>query len=127
MHIFNLPRPGHAPTLDPRDVQPPDSLVSVQCTRVLAKTVRVKKIVYRDQRIPFVTNIYYQKVFFALISASVCAGVIDIFFIGTGEVWGPLPVQGGGQPSGRQACSEAGQGVCWDMVDIYIYFSTLRT
>ena len=42
---------------------------------------------------------------------------LNFFFNGTGEVQGPLPVQGGGQPSGRQACSEAGKGVCWDMVD----------
>jgi len=84
--------------------------------RVLAKTVRLKiKIVYRAQRIPFVTNIYYLKGIFGQISASVRARAIEIFLIGTGEVRGPLPVQGDGQPSGRQACSEAGQGVCWDM------------
>ena len=86
--------------------------------RVLVKTVRLKKkLVYRAQRIPFVTNINYLKGIFAQIIASVRARVIEFFLIGTTEVQGPLPVQGGGQPSGRQACSEAGQGVCWDIVD----------
>ena len=57
------------------------------------KTVRLKiKIVYRAQRIPFVTNINYLKGIFAQISASVCASVIEIFLIGTSEVQGPLPV-----------------------------------
>ena len=70
--------------------------------RVLAKTVRLKiKIVYRAQRILFFTYINYLKGIFAQISASVCAGAIEIFLIGTSEVWDPLPVQGGGQPSGR--------------------------
>ena len=57
---------------------------------------------YRAQRIPFVTNINYLKGIFAQISASVRAREIEIFLIGTGEVWGPLPVQGGGQPPGMQ-------------------------
>ena len=82
---------------------------------MLEKMVRLKKkIVYRAQHVSFVTIINNLKGIFAQISASVCAREIEIFLIGTGEVWGPLPVQGG-QPSGRQACSEAGQGVCWDM------------
>ena len=80
---------------------------------MLAKTVRLKKkIVYWAQRVPFVTNINYLKGIFAQISASVRAREIEFFFIGTGEVLGPLPVQGGSQPSGRQICSEARQGVC---------------
>ena len=55
---------------------------------MLAKTVRIEiKIVYRAQRIPFVTNINYLKGIFAQISASVRARAIEIFLIGTGEVW----------------------------------------
>ena len=53
---------------------------------------------YRAHRIPFVTNINYLKGIFVHISASASACVIDFFFIGTSEVQGPLPVQGGGQP-----------------------------
>ena len=64
---------------------------------MLAKTVgRKKKIVFRAQRVPFVTNINFIKGIFAQISASVCTREIAFFFISTGEVGGPRPVQGGG-------------------------------
>ena len=54
---------------------------------MLAKTVKLqKKIVYRAQRIPFVTNINYLRGFFAQINASARAKVIEIFLIGTSEV-----------------------------------------
>ena len=58
-------------------------------TRVLAKTVRLqKKIVYRAQRVPFVSNINYLGGTFAQISASVRARVIEFFLIGISEVQG---------------------------------------
>ena len=54
---------------------------------MLAKAVKLqKKIVYRAQRIPFVTNINKLRGFFAQISASVRARVIEFFFIGNSEV-----------------------------------------